>query len=175
MVRLKTKLSNLKPDTFFVYDDNDEAILCQLSRVSNGTFHLFAVSENKVETLTDDKDTTVYLVNEVPAEILKNLGRNKAVHSIEKKMNYIIGRVQFGPLTSMEEAELLELLEGRASDKNIWTMGIKTFFDKKNAGDEVDQEAFFDGMASQCMDDIMTMTCILGMNTVIFLLRTVNK
>lgn len=175
MAYLKTELSNLALDAFFQFDANDEAILCQFLSSRNGTFTFLALGKDRVEEFSQQDNPIVYLVNELDEKTLNEFGRAKAVYSVQKKMNYIIGRVQFGPLTSYEEGELFELLEKFGNDNSIWNIAVKNHFKAKNAGSEVDTWDLIEGLARQCMDDLFTMVCCFNQDTVIYLLRTVKK
>ena len=94
---------------------------------------------------------------------------NKAIASIESKMRYIISRVEEGPLVDEEREEMMGILS-RVKGTDLWSIGIRQYFENGGGHDE----EFIDGLASQCMDDIFTMTCIVGQKAVIYLLRTVK-
>lgn len=93
---------------------------------------------------------------------------SKATDSIQQKMTYMISRVEEGPLSSFEEAELLELLERAQNHPSIWGSAIR-----KDLHTEQRHELLA-GLASQCADDLFTMVCILGQKAVIYLLRSLE-
>src|SRR3972149_6959313 len=92
MERLKIKLSMLKPNDFFQLHDENGALYYQLATKVEGRYSYYYVDENEVTLFKVTEDKEVYEVNEVPENLLKNLGRNKAVLSVEIKMKYIISR-----------------------------------------------------------------------------------
>jgi len=94
---------------------------------------------------------------------------NKAQQSVANKMAYIINRIAEGPLVKEEHDEMVAIL-GRVKGDDLWSIGIRSYF----ATGQTDHTEFIAGLASQCMDDIFTMTCIVGQKAVIYLLRTVN-
>ena len=96
----------------------------------------------------------------------------KAQQSIADKMTYIINRVGEGPLSSLDEGELIGRLEAAKDHKSIWGVAIRQHFDKP--AEDRDDWHLINGMASQCMDDLFGMVCIIGQEAVILLLRTVN-
>lgn len=99
---------------------------------------------------------------------------NNAIASVEKKFNYFKSRIEFGPLTSYEEGELLELLEKFGNDDTIYNIACKSHFLAKSLGQEVNDWELIEGLASQCVDDVFTMVCAFSQQTVIYLLRTVK-
>jgi len=165
----------LKPNDFFQLHDENGALYYQLATKVEGRYSYYYVDENEVTLFKVTEDKEVYEVNEVPENLLKNLGRNKAVLSVEIKMKYIISRVEAGPLTSYEEGELFELLERFSNNDSIYNIAVKNHFLAKNAGSDVDTWDLIAGLASQCMDDLFTMVCCFNQDTVIYLLRTVKK
>src|SRR3989304_3782269 len=134
MERLKIKLSMLKPNDFFQLHDENGALYYQLATKVEGRYSYYYVDENEVTLFKVTEDKEVYEVNEVPENLLKNLGRNKAVLSVEIKMKYIISRVEAGPLTSYEEGELFELLERFSNNDSIYNIAVKNHFLAKNVG-----------------------------------------
>jgi hypothetical protein len=102
------------------------------------------------------------------ASDLKDLTANKAVASIQKKMLYLIQQVEQGPLVAEERQNLFDILAQVKGD-NLWAIGIRSYM--QGPRDHDDQ--FLAGLAEQCMDDIFTMTCIVGQKAVVYLLRTV--
>lgn len=94
---------------------------------------------------------------------------SKAIASIQRKMSYVISRVQEGPLVDEERDELMAIL-GRLKGDDLWSIGIRNYL----AGPRDHDGEFITGLADQCMDDIFTMTCIMGQKAVIYLLRTVQ-
>ena len=94
---------------------------------------------------------------------------NRAQLAVQKKMQYIITGIEEGPLTSIEEGELIELLEFAKKHNSIWGKAIR------NNLDDLDARAdLIKGLAGQCIDDIFTMTCVVGQKAVLFLLRTIQ-
>jgi hypothetical protein len=96
-------------------------------------------------------------------------GDSKATASIRKKMEYIIDRVKDGQLGEAEMTELMNIL-AKVNGTSMWAIGIRGYMDGPRGHDQ----EFIRGLADQCMDDIFTMTCIVGQAAVIYLLRTVN-
>lgn len=84
-------------------------------------------------------------------------------------MRYIISRIEEGPLAKAEYDEMIAIL-GRIKGDDMWSIGIRNYF----KGEHTDHTDFLQGLASQCMDDIFTMTCIVGQKAVLYLLRTVQ-
>jgi len=101
--------------------------------------------------------------------VVKPVDENRAVASIRKKMSYIISRVEEGPLVAEEREEMLAIL-GRIKGTDMWSIGIRKYME----GDRDHDDEFIEGLASQCMDDIFTMTCVVGQKAVIYLLRTIK-
>lgn len=104
------------------------------------------------------------------SDLMVVTGPNKATESVRKKMAYIISRVEEGPLVQEERDELLKILANVTGD-NIWAIGIRSYMEGVRENDA----QFIAGLADQCMDDIFTMTCIVGQKAVIYLLRTVQN
>jgi hypothetical protein len=102
------------------------------------------------------------------ASDLTDLTRNKAVSSIQKKMLYLIQQVEQGPLVAEERQNLFDIL-GQVKGDSLWAIGIRSYLQGARDHDET----FLAGLADQCMDDIFTMTCIVGQKAVVYLLRTV--
>lgn len=105
-------------------------------------------------------------------ELIEVAPISKAQQSVADKMNYIIGKMSEGPLTSLDEGELIERLENARDHKSIWGVAIRNHFEKPI--EDRDDWQLINGMASQCMDDLFGMVCIVGQEAVILLLRTVN-
>jgi hypothetical protein len=103
------------------------------------------------------------------ARDLTEIAKSRAVASIHKKMTYIIEQVEQGPLCQEELLDLFNVL-GNVKGDGLWAIGIRSYL----AGPRDHDQAFLDGLAEQCMDDIFTMTCIVGQKAVILLLRTVK-
>jgi len=103
------------------------------------------------------------------ANDLQEIAKNRAVASIHKKISYIIEQVEQGPLTPEELESLFKILRNVKGD-NLWAIGIRSYM----AGPRDHDMKFLEGLADQCMDDIFTMTCIVGQDGVICLLRTVK-
>lgn len=102
------------------------------------------------------------------ASDLHEIASNKAVASVHKKMTYIIEQVERGPLAEAERTELMGILE-RVKGDSLWAIGIRSYM----GGPRENEDQFIRGLADQCMDDIFTMTCIVGQAAVIYLLRTI--
>lgn len=100
---------------------------------------------------------------------LTELSKNKAIASVFKKMSYIIEEIERGPLAAEEYQALLNIL-GRVKSDNVWAVGIHLYMQ----GPREHDHEFIAGLAEQCMDDIFTMTCIVGQEAVMLLLRTVK-
>lgn len=98
---------------------------------------------------------------------------NKAQQSVADKMKYIIEQVGQGKLSSLEEGELIERLENASQHKSIWGVAIRNHFEKPI--EDRDDWQLINGLASQCMDDLFTMICVVGQEAIILLLRTVNN
>lgn len=96
---------------------------------------------------------------------------NEVQHAVASKMQYIIDEIGNGPLSSIEEQDLIETLKMRSDNESIWGVAIKTHFDKGNT----DHSALIQGLASQCKDDIFTMICIVGLKGSIYLLRAYKE
>lgn len=105
-------------------------------------------------------------------ELLVVTSIHKAQQAIADKMNYMITEVGKGALTSIEEGELIEQLENASQHRSVWGTAIRMHFEKPI--EERDDWELINGMASQCMDDLFTMICVVGQKAVILLLRTVN-
>lgn len=103
------------------------------------------------------------------ANELAEVVTSRAVASVHKKMTYIMEQVQRGPLVEAEKTELIGILE-RVKGDSLWAIGIRSYMDGPRGHDD----QFIRGLADQCMDDIFTMTCIVGQAAAIYLLRTVN-
>jgi hypothetical protein len=95
---------------------------------------------------------------------------NKAIASIQEKMRYMVSRVQEGPLVQEEYDEMIGILS-RVKGTDMWSIGIRKYLE----GPRDHDAEFIAGLASQCMDDIFTMTCIVGQKCLIYLLRTVSN
>lgn len=91
--------------------------------------------------------------------------------SVQQKMQYVINLIGQGPLSSIEEGELLENLQGRNNSSSLWGIAIKNHFEKE----QQDHKEFIAGLASQCQDDIFTMACVVGLGNAILLLRTIQN
>lgn len=104
------------------------------------------------------------------ASDLTEIGKNRAVASVHKKMTYIMEQVERGPLVEAERTELMGILE-RVKGESMWAIGIRGYLDGPRGHDE----EFIRGLADQCVDDIFTMTCIVGQAAVIYLLRTIQN
>lgn len=96
---------------------------------------------------------------------------SKAIDAIRKKMEYVIDRVGAGSLNMRELKALTEHLASIKHD-SIWGLAIQQHFAKPEL--ERNDLALIEHLADQAMDDIFTMTCILGLQAVILILRTVN-
>lgn len=99
-------------------------------------------------------------------------GLNRAQQSVANKMDYIIEQIGNGPLTSLEEGELLEILQNLKRGDSILGHSIQKHFDLP--ADQRDDWEMINGLASQCYDDLFTMVCVVGQAGVILLLRTLK-
>lgn len=96
---------------------------------------------------------------------------NTAQQAVQKKMQYVIDQVAKGPLSCIEEGELIESLSKIKAEGSLWGRSIALHFENP----EADHNALIKDLASQCMDDIFTMSCVVGLKTAIMILRTVSN
>lgn len=94
---------------------------------------------------------------------------NRAQLAVQKKFDYIHERIEEGPLAEQEYQEMIGILS-RIKGDDLWSIGIRNYFQNP----QPNHTEFVAGLASQCMDDIFTMTCIVGQKAVLYLLRTVQ-
>lgn len=97
----------------------------------------------------------------------------KAREAVRLKMVGILDQIGQGPLNSLERVELLGLLRmaGHRSD-SLWADAIRLHFIKPPA--QRNDSQLIEALASQCLDDLFTMVCIVGQKAAIYLLRTVK-
>lgn len=103
------------------------------------------------------------------------MSNQTVIETIQKKFDYVLSRVQEGPLFEEEKKELEFLLWMARNNESIWGVAISNHFQLANTDQEQDISSLIEQLASQCVDDIFTMTCVVGQNAVILLLRTLNK
>lgn len=72
------------------------------------------------------------------------------------------------PLTEHDWTNLRNILQDCKSD-SFWGLAIRKVFD-----DGGDVEALINGLADQAMDDVFTMSCIVGKEGTRLLLRTIQ-
>lgn len=95
---------------------------------------------------------------------------NEAQQSVQSKMQYVIDAIGKGPLSCMEEGELIESLAKIKPEGSLWGRSISLHFENP----EADHTALIKDLHSQCKDDIFTMACVVGLKTAILILRSSN-
>lgn len=96
----------------------------------------------------------------------------KAITAIQQKFDYVISHVQEGPLSKDEHEDLIRILNTKRYHESMWGKAIDSVL---NTDEGADNSELIQGLASQCMDDIFTMVCIVGQKAVIYLLRTIEQ
>lgn len=85
-------------------------------------------------------------------------------------MKYVIGQLSEGPLTCMEEAILVENLQNLKDKTSAWGFAIHLHFQKPDR----DDQQLLDSLRMAAVDDIFTISCVLGLANAILVLRTIK-
>lgn len=127
---------------------------------------------DSILSITDKEQDVIAVIDayDVMSVQLLNDDLNAGQLSVLKKMQYVIDLIGKGPLSSVEEGELIQGLESRKDHSSLWGIAIKSHFESG-----MDHKEFIEGLASQCSDDIFTMSCVVGLGNAILLLRTIQN
>jgi hypothetical protein len=89
------------------------------------------------------------------------------IAALEKKFQYVLSRVEEGPLSAFDEEELIDVLGHAKKHNSIWGEAIRNNLKPIFS----DNAELIKGLAQQCRDDIFTMVCVLGQKGAILVMR----